>query len=414
MTDPQPRLDHLSIVNRAVDREFNRPGGGGTDSRDVDVQSHGGRLRGDLASAYAQVDEAREALAPTMEELSATGVILTIEGGASDFPLQLTRLESYARTRDRSPRWLLLSTTMATPDTPETAVIWVADGARAEFMELFRAYMEDLNRWGNPENRALVANMGAIRSATLRDLWQSDGEPPTHGSHWWELWLQPSDLAPVDLRQYAETFGLVMSDNIMLLRDRTIAWVKGTWESLLPLPFTRVPLTEVRKPEFVDTIADLSRDEQTEYAEDLSSRILPASVDAPAVCHLDTGVRRTHLGLRESLSETDVHSVVPGTTDDLNGHGTSMAGLALFGAMDGLLLDSSSIRLAHRLESVKILPDHGARPRFLGSRDSASRGDPRGCFAQAARILHARNRAAGSSWSAVTMVCIHRCTIGRC
>jgi hypothetical protein len=152
-----------------------------------------------------------------------------------------------------------------------------------------------------------------------------------------------------------------MSDNLMLLRDRTVAWVKGSWDQLLSMPFTSVPLTEIRRPEFVDTIADLTRPEQAEYVIDFASRVVSASMDAPAVCHLDTGIRRSHLALRDSLNEEDVHSVVEGTTGDVHGHGTSMAGLALFGCLDDLLLGSSKIELTHRLESVKILPDNGGQ-----------------------------------------------------
>ncbi|PPH70520.1 subtilisin family serine protease [Rathayibacter sp. AY1D4] len=355
----RPNLDHLTIVGHAYDRDFNRPGGGGSDIRDVEVRVHGGKLRGDLATAYAEADEKRSASELTLDELRALGVILTIEGAAVEFPLQLNRLEAYSRSRDHQPRWLLLSTTLPTASTPETAVIWVADAAREKFMDLFRAFAEEVNRFGNAKNRELVANMGQIRSSTLRDLWQSDGEPAARGSHWWELWLQPSDTAAVELRRYADTFGLVMSDNLMLLRDRTVAWVKGSWDQLLSMPFTSVPVTEVRKPEFVDTVADLSSPEQAEYVVDFADRVVSASLDAPAVCHLDTGVRQSHFALRGSLNQEDMHSVVEGSTDDLHGHGTSMAGLALFGSLEELLLGSTKIELVHRLESVKILPDRG-------------------------------------------------------
>jgi len=42
----------------------------------------------------------------------------------------------------------------------------------------------------HPKNRELVANISRIRATVLRDLWQSEGEPPTSGQHWWELWLR--------------------------------------------------------------------------------------------------------------------------------------------------------------------------------------------------------------------------------
>ena len=52
-----------------------------------------------------------------------------------------------------------------------------------------------------------------------------------------------------------------------------------------------------------------------------------------------------------------------GTDDhDRQGHGTSMAGLALHGDLTAGLSDGSERSLGHRLESVKLLPPHGFDP----------------------------------------------------
>ncbi len=150
---------------------------------------------------------------------------------------------------------------------------------------------------------------------------------------------------------------------MLRLHDRTVLWVAGTWDSLQGLPFTSVPLAEVRRPELVDTIEDLPVEEQDELTSDLAGRVTGAPTDSPAVCHLDTGVRRTHVLLEASLDSDDEHTVVPGGPADRANHGTPMAGLALFGHLDGLLLGAAPIiALRHRLESVKVLPDPGGAP----------------------------------------------------
>lgn len=77
------------------------------------------------------------------------------------------------------------------------------------------------------------------------------------------------------------------------------------------------------------------------------------------MCLLDTGVRRSHLLLNSSLTETDLHTLVGAPAGDLHGHGTQMAGLALLGPLDDLLVSNGTIQLSHRLESVKYLPDDG-------------------------------------------------------
>lgn len=136
-------------------------------------------------------------------------------------------------------------------------------------------------------------------------------------------------------------------------------WVQATWEQLQILPFLSVPIAEIRRPEFLDSIEDLPVGEQNEYVQDLAARIIPARVDAPAVCHLDTGVFRTHLLLRDSLSTDDHHSIMGESGTDVNGHGTSMAGLALYGNLDGLLTTNKPVQLVHRLESVRMSPGPG-------------------------------------------------------
>ncbi|WP_253281957.1 S8 family peptidase [Arcanobacterium phocae] len=135
------------------------------------------------------------------------------------------------------------------------------------------------------------------------------------------------------------------------------------------LPFTPIPLTEIRHPEFIDTVEDLSIDEQTEYVADLAKRVTHAPIDAPAVCHLDTGVLRTHTLLKGSLAAGDHHSIFGGSGTDMHpgGHGTSMAGLALFGNIDPLLTGRTHITLRHRLESVRMLP--GANDQKVDSLD---------------------------------------------
>jgi len=44
------------------------------------------------------------------------------------------------------------------------------------------------------------------------------------------------------------------------------------------------------------------------------------------------------------------------------GHGTEMAGLALYGDLTPLLAGSMPVVLTHRLETVKILPPRGKKP----------------------------------------------------
>lgn len=362
MSEPLGPLAHLTVTDRAADRDFHRRGGGDPHIRDVERRAHGGKLRGDLHSSFNDAEAERAAIEAdklTLEELKALGVILVLQAADQAFPLKIDSLErmSAHRTTAKRPKWLLLAVTPASDEQPESAVVWVSDEYRAAFLKLFEDFLERDTETGKPSNRELVANIASIRRAVLRDLWQSDGEPTTSGSTWWELWLARTEGAVDLLNAFATTNNLRVSNRSLALSDRTVVWLEARWDDLQVLPFTAIPIAEIRRPEFIDTVEDLSRDDQDELTSDLVQRTTFAAEGSPVVCHLDSGVRRSHVLLSEALDPTDLHSVVGDSGADQRGHGTLMAGLALFGPLDDLLTGSGSVSIAHRLESVKLLPD---------------------------------------------------------
>lgn len=362
MTEPAPPLPHLNVIDRAENRDFHRRGGGGDPKiREVERRVHGENLRGDLAGSISSADVTRASVESdelTLEELKALGVVLVLRAADPKFPLNLDPLERMSRhvKTPKRPQWLLLAVNPATADMPESAVVWVSDEYRASFLKLFEDFLERDTISGKPQNQELVANIARIQRAVLRDLWQSAGEPPA-GETWWEMWLVRSETALAQIGAFAESMNLRLSARHVDLIDRTVVWLYAQWSDLQILPFTAVPLAEIRRPEFVDTVEDLSLDEQNEYTTDLVERVRAADDGAPAVCHLDSGIFYSHALLSQSLSPKDVHSVVGDLGGDARGHGTLMAGLALYGPLDGLLAGTGPVELTHRLESVKVLPD---------------------------------------------------------
>jgi subtilase family protein len=318
-------------------------------------------MRGEAQGALEDVDAERAAVDFDEKELRALGSVVVLEGADPSYPLRLQSLERLSRhtKKPKLPMWLLLSVVPADTEDGEgeRATIWINDAYRQAFLGLFERYISTTGGEGNPYNGELVSNIGRIRRAVLEDLWQSEGAPPQTGRHWWELWLRRTDDGLDLLRAYAATRNLRLVERALRLTDRTVVWVESDWDGLQALPFTSIPLAEIRKPEFVQTIEDLDLPDQEQLADDLSNRLQLADDTAPAVCHLDSGVRRSHALISGSLSAADVHSVVPGPIGDTRNHGTPMAGLGLLGPLDDPLLTASVLRLRHRLESVKILPD---------------------------------------------------------
>jgi hypothetical protein len=371
LADGLRHLDHLYIVDRAANEDFTRRGQGNAKVRRVEHRAHGLVMRSELEQAFANVDSERRSSSGNAEDLRGLGAIIVLEGADAAYLLKVESLDHFSahRKTPKQPMWLLLSVHPATETEPERATVWVADAYRSKFLQLFEDYLSRLStrgaseRWstpeGNPANQALIANIARIRQAVLRDLWTSEGDPPERGSHWWELWLNSSDASIEAFDAFLATHQIRVVHRSIAFADRIVFWVHTNWEQLQILPFTRVLVGEIRHPEFVDTIEDLSPQEQNEYVEDLAARVIPAPAEAPAVTHLDTGVFRSHVLLRDSLAPTDLHSAIGGSGSDVAGHGTSMAGLALYGDLGALLESTQPVTLQHRLESVRLVPGVG-------------------------------------------------------
>ena len=102
-----------------------------------------------------------------------------------------------------------------------------------------------------------------------------------------------------------------------------------------------------RAKETADFFDSLHPDEQPEWVNELLSRVQFSTEgsDVPHVCLLDTGVNRGHLLLAPALAADDLHTVEPvWGTNDVDGHGTQMAGLALAGDLTEHLAGSGPDR----------------------------------------------------------------------
>lgn len=278
MADGREHLSHLLVENRSANEEFRRPGRGNPRIRPIEDRAGHGRGRLDeLQSAFATGDETRDEQLPD-DELRALGSIITLEGDNAGYPLKIDSLQqitTHRKPQDKKPKWLLLSVLPADQKagTPERATVWVSDQYRANFLKLFEDYLGTESKPGKPKNNELVANIARIRATVLLDVWQSDGAPPEGAKTWWEIWLRPSDTGPDLLRRFVQTTNLNVSNRLLRLVDRDVMWVEATWAQLEVLPFTAVPVAEIRRPEFIDSIEDLSAEEQAEYADDLAKRL---------------------------------------------------------------------------------------------------------------------------------------------
>jgi hypothetical protein len=268
---------------------------------------------------------------------------------------------------------------------------------------------------GRPKNEELVGSISDIKRAALEVLWTDDRAvlPGRAEPIWWEVWLRAGDDPQAFVgffREHAGRLGLTVTEQEIRFPDRTVLEVHGTKAQISRSVNLLNCIAELRKAkETADFFTAMDAREQYEWIDDLQDRITSAPDDCPVVCILDTGVNNEHPLLRPSLPAGDMHAYNPiWNVADHQGHGTEMAGLALYGDLIELLVETRPIELTHQLESVKIKPPVGENPpRLYGdiTADAIAQAEIQAphrkrvvCMAVSATDF--RDRGRPSSWSA--------------
>ncbi|WP_065573234.1 S8 family peptidase [Micrococcus luteus] len=323
-------------------------GGGFSGSR----SEHGKRLTQEFEAAWA----------PPVDEPETTGTYLTF----ASFPGLDLMFESLESRRPGAQPELVAVQQESTPAGEiANATVFIPEGQKEFFLKKLEQYVETAEvAEGKPKHAALIEGIASIRRATIRELWTDPADEyptsPTE-SRWWELWLRALDGQEyARLTAYAQLHNLPVSDHYLGFGDRTVVLIRATSEQLAMTFRSIDDIAELRRPhEVASFLPGLSAFEQRDWVRELQSRVEHAGTDAPAVCLLDRGVQAGHPLLEESLAADDLHAVEPSWRKDvaIHAHGTEMAGLALYGDLQAAVGAQHRIRLEHRLESVKLLPD---------------------------------------------------------
>jgi hypothetical protein len=361
--DPNDRRAHFLVEGRSEALRFTSP------SQIVPRQAvpnrnraqHFASLSADIGEVAARAALVREAQLAAEVEIG-NGIIVEFES----FPDTPLAFESLGRERQGIE---LLNVRINGEKT--FASVFVPDGRLVHFENVIRAYLEERV---SPTNRRrdfadLVNGISAIRVATLRALWTDDPElfPVDEGAHVdWEVWLPTRrDRAQVvgEFARFAEAQGMRVLEGQLDFPERSVLRVRGTPAQMRGSAMLLNCVAELRlAKETAGFFDELAPEEQPEWAQELLGRTTFASAEAnaPFVCVLDTGVTRAHPLVEPALDATDMHTIDPawGTNDD-EGHGTGMAGLALFGNLTAALEAGGPLQVRHRLESVKLLPHDG-------------------------------------------------------
>jgi hypothetical protein len=263
---------------------------------------------------------------------------------------------------------------------PAVATVFVPDSERGFYLSKVDRYKTEDTAKGHPKGQDLIARINRVVKSALRSVFTDnpdlfpDGDRPI----WWEVWLRAGHGDA--FRAITRRLELEVQQAHIVFPDREVCLVYAGVPRMGQLFLNCDSIAELRRAK--DTPGQFvtwSNAEQVEWATDLAQRVTSPVPEDISVCILDTGITQTHPLIAPALHVDDMHRYEP-TWDagDARGHGTNMAGLALYGDVAAALESTQTVELTHRLESVKILPDGGENdPRLYGAitRDAVAQAE---------------------------------------
>ena len=418
--EPDRQRRHFILEGVTETESYRYPGSGGGGSSEIPARNraeHGGALQRQIGELRTVAESARDAQqAAGMED----GLGLQVE--FESFPDIELAFESLARERQGRAYWGIELLNVRHEKSSTFATVFVPDGMLDHFERLIRDYLaakrDSIGRLR--DNQRLIDAIREIRAASLRALWTDAAElfpAAADGAVWWEIWLPVRRDRQATLgafRERAQAQGMEVAEGVLIFPERTVLMARASVGQLQRSMVTLNSIAELRCPkETADFFDSLEPDEQVLWLDDLIGRVRYAddADDTPYACLLDTGINRGHRLLAPALDADDLHTVEPGWgTDDANGHGTEMAGLALAGDLNELLAGADPVEIEHRLESVKLIPHGavpGAGPRHHGyltveavARPEITAPLRRRVFGMAVTARDDRDRGRPSAWSA--------------
>ena len=369
------------------------------------------------AAHAAKLEQAlRQAIAGARQQLQTRDPQLA-EGEAGfylDFEVPVEHRAALDALENR-PKKIELVAVRPLGEDAETvlATVFVPEAQAEYYSNKIEQYRDEETARGNPKNQNLVARIEEVRLSTLRSLFtDADDLFPADGVRvWWEVWLRERRLN--HFCTVADRLEVSVKPHVVSFPERDVVLALADTATMTRLVANTDAVAELRVPKDSPSFfLGMRPVEQAAWADDLADRAIPPGALAPAVCLLDSGCTRGHPLIAPGLDPQDQHTYEDawGVNDSSfwNGHGTMMAGVALYRDLEAALSTGEMIELTHRLETVKVLPPNSQNdPALYGAvtevgidkAEAAAPGRHR-VFCMAVTSSVGLGRGRPSSWSA--------------
>jgi hypothetical protein len=258
------------------------------------------------------------------------------------------------------------------------ATVYIPKGMESCFLKKIYDYVNNKTIKGKIPNESFISSIENIRLAILESFWTGSKEDfPNELNRWYEVWIGfNGSLSQKKSSKYTKITKKIAEDDFLKCCDlndiqvqkdplefpeRLIFPIKANYKKLEALILSCNCIAEFRLiSEPNSFFLEQSGKEQKNWVEELYDRINIYETNV-SVCLLDTGLNYNHplidLAVRDENSIQRVDS--NWTTSDKQGHGTKMAGIALYDDLNKCLASGEPVYVKHSIESVKILPDEG-------------------------------------------------------
>ena len=400
------KQSHIILRASPSPESFQRAGGGGPRILlpQRERQSHAEMLLGELRDVETEAQR-RSRDAPLAAVVGTSG------GMKVEFELEAGFPDALASLEDRARRIELVAVRPLGEDKI-LATVFVPRDQLVSFARKIERYETKTTSKGRPRHEGLVATIAAIRLAALRDFWTDDEvEFPEGGTTArWEVWIRDEPAAVDQFLRGVAASGIETSETFLAFPERRVYLARATPEQMAASLDVLDAIAEIRraKESRVFFVA-LRGPESKEWVDDLLGRTIRAD-NPSAICLLDSGLNAGH-PLLEPFTHTQCRLAARpewGRNDQI-GHGTRMAGLALFGDLAPILSSSSPADVYSSIESVKLLPPppeenpnelHGVITRDAINLVEITDPEAVRVFAMTITTRDSRDRGQPSAWSA--------------
>lgn len=357
---PVKKYPHILLKNRSLERSYTPKGRPVTLPPDIpffDQQSHAA----DLDQAY------KAALNSLAAQYRSHGLdpASVDKGVAIEFQFRAGTKIDVATLEDAHGKKIeVLNVKLDQQGNPESAILYIPPERKQFIQSQINAYGDpSKNGKSGPKNYKKYDKTTSIEPIQIGKFWIDRLPLPQDTTKIciWEVWLREEQFETFKAKAH-ELGDIDVSAHHLKFPERQICSVRCSLESLEKIELMTKAITGFRflwtQAGFFDA---LTPREQRDWSDELSSRLTFNPDTEYSVCVLDTGLAVNHPLLKPAIAKNGVDSCNPQNwgSDDHHGHGTAMAGIALFGDLTPLLESTETIGIGHLVESVKVFPPEG-------------------------------------------------------